>query len=173
MGWYDYLTDLTTSFTSSTPYYAEAPSKDEDVAGQMNEGKDASSGGKGTAQQDRDATTRGGASDSTPAGAGRYGESGEEEQANKADAEKAQARTSSGGEDGGDDGGEDEAEEGGDEEEEEEAEEEEEEEEPEDPKPKIEEGKLGSMIAFDAIGSFTQYWCSIGRHVYLPTAGHG
>lgn len=173
MGWYDYFSDLATSLTIQPTYAEEDARQFEgplDKSGEQNSGKDASSGGIGTAQQDRGATTKGGVSLSTPA-SGTDEESGSEEEANKADAEKQKGK---GGEaakghtpgDGGDasgqvgpgsagphggsvksgaaDGGEEgeNEEEGADEGEEEE---EEEEEEPEDPKQKLEEECMRSQ----------------------------
>lgn len=173
MGWYDYLSDLASSI-SAQPSYADerVNAGPEDKSGEQNSGKDASSGGIGTAQQDRGAGTKGGVS-SQLAHAGTNEESDSEKEANAADAEKASGRAGEGAaghkpgdEDGkakagqvgadsagphggpvggsGGDGDDDEAE-GGDEGGDDE-EEEEEEEEPEDPKPKLEEGKSIPML---------------------------
>jgi ubiquinol-cytochrome c reductase subunit 6 len=140
MGFFDYVSDLY-SAVSIQPVEAEDARQFEggpvDTSGNQNSGKDASNGGIGTAEQDRGATTQGGASLSSPA-AGTDEESAEEADVNKEDAAKAASRQP-------------EAEKGhtpgesassdDDEEEEEEEEDEEEEDEPEDPKPALEEGK--------------------------------
>lgn len=149
MGFFDYVADLYAAVSVTT---AEAEERQyagvEDTSGQQSSGKDVRSGGVGTAEHDRDATTRGGVSTKSPA-SGTDEESGSEKEANAADAEKAKQRTSSGDDAGGDaagsakgksdEGGEEDA--GGDDEPEEEEEEEEDEDEPVDPKPKLEEGE--------------------------------
>jgi ubiquinol-cytochrome c reductase subunit 6 len=140
MGFFDYVSDLY-SAVSIQPVEAEDARQFEggpvDTSGNQNSGKDASNGGIGTAEQDRGATTQGGASLSSPA-AGTDEESAEEADVNKEDAAKAASRAP-------------EAEKGhtpgesassdDDEEEAEEEDDEEEEDEPEDPKPALEEGK--------------------------------
>ncbi|KAH9840351.1 cytochrome b-c1 complex subunit 6-like [Teratosphaeria destructans] len=174
MGWYDYLTDLASSFApSDTHADQQHQSPDptnpgpEDTSHTQSSGKDARSGGIGTAQHDRDATTRGGVSTKSPH-AGTNEESDSEKEANAATAGSAASRNSGdpakghtpgegseasgqkgaeasgphgghvkGGSAKADDAEEDEG--GDDEEAEEEEEEEEEEDEPQDPKPALEE----------------------------------
>jgi len=171
MGWYDYLSDLTSSLTVQSSYAEEDArqfSGPVDKSGEQNAGKDASSGGIGTAQQDRGATTKGGVSLDTPA-SGTDEESSSEKEANEADAQKQKGKggepekghtpgeggagsgqtgpgaagpyggsVKSGAADGGQEG---ENQEGGAEPDDEEEEEEEDEEEPEDPKQKLEDGE--------------------------------
>ncbi|EMC98504.1 hypothetical protein BAUCODRAFT_32556, partial [Baudoinia panamericana UAMH 10762] len=165
MGWYDYLSDLTSSLTlvgtahadaSTTPGGHEGPSN---PTGEDSDAKDTSDGGMGTAQH-RGATTQGGASLSSPA-AGTDEESGSEKEANEADAEKQQAKQGESAPghkpgDGGDASGQVGAKSSGphggptkaaddDEEEEADEDEEEEEDEPVDPKVKLEEDCMRSQ----------------------------
>jgi ubiquinol-cytochrome c reductase subunit 6 len=161
MGFFDYVSDLYSS-VSFQPVEAEERQFEGgpvDTSGTQNSGKDARSGGVGTAEHDRGATTFGGASLSSPA-AGTDEESADEAEVNKADAataaskqgESAKGHTpGEGGEASGQVGADNAGPHGGpvgksddDEEDDEEEEEEEEEEEPEDPKPALEEGKSDS-----------------------------
>lgn len=143
MGLFDYVADLYSSLSIAT---AEAEERQyagpEDNSGEQSNSKDTRSGGIGTAQHDRDATTRGGVSTKSPA-SGTDEESDEEAEVNAEDAEKAKGRASEpeGKTQGGDANATADDEEDGDAEDAEE--EEEDEEEPEDPKPKFEEGKFG------------------------------
>lgn len=159
MGWYDYLTDLTSSLSFSDAYaddQSRGAPQGQDMAPDHSTGEDVKGGGVGSAQQDRGAGTKGGVSDGMPA-AGTDEESSSEKEANAGDAESAKQRSSGegekgytpgeGGEASGQVGKENAGPHGGsvggddDEEEEDEEEEEEEEEEPEDIKPKLEEGE--------------------------------
>ncbi|TKA72671.1 hypothetical protein B0A55_06278 [Friedmanniomyces simplex] len=168
MGWYDYFTDLTSSLTIGTAYAEERTNAGPEVqhgTADMSSGGDVNSGGMGSAQQGRGATTKGGVSTDVPA-AGTNEESSSEAEANKADKAKQQDKDSQeegpaghkpgdGGAASGQDGPEaagphggpvkaakesdDDEEEGGDDEEEEE------EDEPEDMKPKLEEECMRSQ----------------------------
>jgi ubiquinol-cytochrome c reductase subunit 6 len=161
MGFFDYVSDLYSS-VSFQPVDAEEPDARQfqgpvDTSGTQNSGKDARSGGVGTAEHDRGATTFGGASLSSPA-AGTDEESSEEAEVNKEDAAKAASKQGEsakghtpgeGGEASGQVGADNAGPHGGpvgasdddEEEDDEEEEEEEEEEEPEDIKPRLEEGE--------------------------------
>jgi len=94
MGWYDYLSDLASSLSVQSAHAEEDARQFEgitDRSGEQNVGKDTTSGGIGTAQHDRGATTRGGVSTATPA-SGTDEESSSEKEANEADAEKAKSK---------------------------------------------------------------------------------
>ncbi|KAI6838059.1 hypothetical protein KC340_g9508, partial [Hortaea werneckii] len=96
MSWFNYLSDIASSF--STTAYADQPQTNAgplDTSGEQSVGKDVRSGGVGTAQHDRDATTRGGASTKSPV-AGSNEESGPEKEANAGDAAKAAAKQGDG-----------------------------------------------------------------------------
>lgn len=144
MGFFDYVADVYSSI-SIKQVEAEEPDYQgqADKSGEQSSSKDARSGGVGSAQHDRGATTRGGVSTSSPA-SGTNEESDSEKEANAEDADKAKSRSSD--EDGDassgkgavpdtDGDGEDEGEEA------EEEEEDEDDDEPKDPKPRLEEGK--------------------------------
>ncbi|GAM84070.1 hypothetical protein ANO11243_020620 [Dothideomycetidae sp. 11243] len=152
MGWFDYISDIVSSVSIQS---ADAEAQDPGASSSKDQ-----KGGVGTAQHDRGASVKGGASTSTPH-SGTNEESDEEAEANKADAKKPESGkghkpgdeggaaaagqvgadkagphggpvgTKSGQQDDGDDDDEEEADDGGDDEEEEE------EEEPEDPMPKL------------------------------------
>ncbi|KAK4946120.1 Cytochrome b-c1 complex subunit 6, mitochondrial [Elasticomyces elasticus] len=153
MGFYDYLNDLYTALTPQEAY-AEVQDDMKYASGDLNDGRDQQGGGIGTAQQDRGATTKGGASLSSPV-AGTDEEGSEEAEANKEDAKKpedsgekghtpgdgGEASGQVGAANAGPHGGpvgkdtdEDEEEEGGDAKDEEE----EDDDEPQDPKPRLE-----------------------------------
>lgn len=148
MGFFDYVTDLYSSL-SVQPAYADVQEDQKYASGDFNDSQDQTSGGKGTAQQSRGATPQGGASTNTPAGVDQ--ESGDEAEANKADAKKDSGEVDSGAQghrpgDGGEKSGQVGADNAGPHggsvgEDDDEEEEEEEEEEPEDPKPILEEGE--------------------------------
>ncbi|KAK3625983.1 Cytochrome b-c1 complex subunit 6, mitochondrial [Elasticomyces elasticus] len=90
MGWYDYFTDLTASLTIGEAYAEQRSNAGPEVqhgTGDMSTGGDVSSGGMGSAQQTRGATTKGGVSLDVPA-AGTDEESSSEQEANKADKAK-------------------------------------------------------------------------------------
>jgi len=160
MGFFDYVTDLYGSL-SFQPAEAEERQFEgpDDKSGQQASGKDTRSGGVGTAQHDRGATTKGGASLDVPH-AGTDEESEDEKDANKDTADSAASRQSGetekghtpgeGGAGSGQKGAESSGPHGGpvraaakdeDEDEDEDEEEEEEDDEPVDPKGKLEEGE--------------------------------
>ncbi|KAI7171829.1 hypothetical protein KC324_g10856, partial [Hortaea werneckii] len=89
MSWFNYLSDIASSF-STTAYAEQSNAGPVDTSGEQSVGKDVRSGGIGTAHHDRDATTRGGASTKSPV-AGSNEESGPEKEANAGDAAKAAA----------------------------------------------------------------------------------
>ena len=177
MGFFDYVSDLYSS-VSFQPVEAEERDARQfegpiDTSGSQNSSKDTRSGGVGTAEHDRDATTFGGASLKSPA-AGTDEESASEAEANKEDAAKAASKQGEsskghtpgeGGEGSGQVGADNAGPHGGpvgasdvDEEEEEDAEEEEEEEEPEDPKPALEEGKSELRAVSCGIRTLRRFW---------------
>jgi ubiquinol-cytochrome c reductase subunit 6 len=159
MGFFDYVNELYSSIAIQS---ASADVQDDmkHASGDFNDGKDQRSGGVGTAEHDRGATTKGGASLDSPA-AGTDEESDAEAKENKKDAKKSDGESAPGHKPG--DGGEKSGQVGpdragphggpvtaakddGDDEEEEESggddeEEEEEEDEPVDPMPKFVEGE--------------------------------
>ncbi|OQO13220.1 hypothetical protein B0A48_01448 [Cryoendolithus antarcticus] len=100
MGLFDYLSDL---YTSATFQPAEAEERQnagpEDTSGEQSRGTDVNSGGVGTAQHDRGAGVKGGASDSL-AHSGTDEESDDEKDANAETADKAKSRTAGEGEKG-------------------------------------------------------------------------
>ncbi|QIW99432.1 hypothetical protein AMS68_004950 [Peltaster fructicola] len=96
MGFFDYVADLysaisATEVEAEERQYSQGPT---DKSGQQSDSNDTRQGGVGTAEHDRDATTRGGVSTKTPH-AGTDEESAEEKEVNTADAEKANSRTAS------------------------------------------------------------------------------
>ena len=159
MGWFDYVSDIYSSISIQSAA-ADVQEDMHSASGDFNSSKDQQGGGMGTAQQDRGATTKGGASLATPA-SGTDEESADEAEANKADAKKSDAEPEAGhrpgdesgkaaaGQVGADNAGphggpvgkqdddEEEEDSGGDDDEEEE-----EEDEPVDPMPKLVEGKI-------------------------------
>ncbi|GAB7350476.1 hypothetical protein MBLNU459_g1072t1 [Dothideomycetes sp. NU459] len=151
MGFFDYVSDLYSSLSIQS---VEAETQDDHkyASGDFNSSKDQQGGGMGTAQQDRGAATKGGASTSV-SHSGTNEESAAEKEANDADAKKPEENDEKGHTpgDGGAKSGQVGADNAGphggpvgaadddDEEEEAEDEEEEEEDEPVDPKPLIEE----------------------------------
>lgn len=139
MGLFDYVTDL---YASLSVQAVEAEEPVADKSGEQSSGKDHTSGGIGSAQHDRGAAVRGGATTKTPAAAGQD-ENAEEAQANKQDATSDDDSGEKGHTPG--EGGQKSGQLGTDyvnkASEEDAEEEEEEEEEPEDIKPKLEEGE--------------------------------
>jgi len=141
MGLFDYVTDL---YASLSVQEVEAEGPVAEKSGEQASGKDHTSGGIGSAQQDRGAAVRGGATTKTLAAAGQD-ENAEEAQANKQDATSDEDSGEKGHTPG--EGGQKSGQLGTDyipNKASEEEEEEEEEEEPEDIKPKLEEECLKS-----------------------------